>query len=158
MSLLLSATLPPPPQAHTLLSSHTYCAWSSGPSWSSHTGGLGLVRSSAYRLEQPSRSLPPGHSSLFQQAPSLLPHSVSNCCFEVQAIVGFLFQNLLLIKVLKGFILPSSPPPTRGSEKERLLGYGEVDLFRIQSALSGCQQFSSAGQFHPLAGTSRPVQ
>ena len=36
---------------------------------------------------------------------------------------ALIFQNLFLIWVLKCFNLPSSPPPTRGSEKERLLGY-----------------------------------
>jgi hypothetical protein len=40
---------------------------------------------------------------------------------EVRALV---FSILLLIWVLKRFNLPSSPPPTRGSGKERLLGYG----------------------------------
>lgn len=60
--------------------------------------------------------------STFPQALTLLSHSVPDCYFEVQAIVGFFFfQNLLFIRVLKGFSLPSSPPPTRGSEKERLL-------------------------------------
>lgn len=32
------------------------------------------------------------------------------------------FQNVLLIRVRKHFNLPSSPPPTRGSGKERLIG------------------------------------
>ena len=31
------------------------------------------------------------------------------------------FKDLLLIRLLKQFNLPSSPPPTRGSRKERLL-------------------------------------
>ena len=51
--------------------------------------------------------------------------------------------------VLNVFILPSSPPPTIGSRKEKLLEKGGVDLFRIDSleqissTLSGNQQFSS---------------
>jgi hypothetical protein len=37
---------------------------------------------------------------------------------------SFIFlKGLLLLTVLKRFNLPSSPPPTKGSEKERLLGY-----------------------------------
>ena len=32
------------------------------------------------------------------------------------------FQNLFLMMVLKCFNLPSSPPPTRGSGKERIQG------------------------------------
>jgi hypothetical protein len=73
-------------------------------------------------------------------------------CPLTQAGVGFdFFQNLFLIMVFKCFNLPSSPPPTRGSGKEKLLAMGELDLFRkysleqIQSALSGYtyQQFSS---------------
>jgi hypothetical protein len=55
------------------------------------------------------------------------------------------FWNLILITVLKCFNLPSSPPPTRGSGKERLLGHrgsGPVySLEQILSALSGKKQF-----------------
>jgi hypothetical protein len=34
------------------------------------------------------------------------------------------FSKPTLIRVLKCVNLPSSPPPTRGRGKERLLGYG----------------------------------
>jgi hypothetical protein len=74
--------------------------------------------------------------------------------------MAYIFQNFLLIKVLKYFNLPSSPPPTRGSRKERSIGQRRVwDLFRnsslelIQSVLSGYQQFSSAVAAQSLANT-----
>ena len=64
-------------------------------------------------------------------------------------LLAQIFQILLLIKILKCFNLPSSPPHITGSGKERLLGYrGEVNLFsnssleQIQSALLGYQQSS----------------
>ena len=49
-------------------------------------------------------------------------------------IVGFYLSKPILIGVLKQFNLPSSPPSTRDSRKERLIGRkGGVDLFRNNS-------------------------
>jgi hypothetical protein len=46
-------------------------------------------------------------------------------------IVSLDFSKPTLIRVLKCFNLLSSPPPTRGSGKDRLVGQkGDVDLFR----------------------------
>lgn len=61
------------------------------------------------------------------------------------------------MKVIKHFNLPSSPPPTRDSGKERIQGKWTCSLEQILSALSGNQQFSSqvSRQLHPLANTSR---
>jgi hypothetical protein len=39
------------------------------------------------------------------------------------------FSTIILRTVLKCINILSCPLPTRGSGKERLLGYGEVDLF-----------------------------
>lgn len=41
----------------------------------------------------------------------------------LQALIS---QNLLLIRVCKHFNLPSRPPPTRGSGKERLIGQRRI--------------------------------
>lgn len=66
-------------------------------------------------------------------------------------------QTLFLMMVRKRFNPPSSPPSTRGSRKEGLLGYGgKVDLFRngsleqTPSVLSGNQHW----WLDPLANTS----
>lgn len=41
-------------------------------------------------------------------------------------LYALIFQNLLLIMVFKCFNLPSSPPPTRGSGEEKLIGQRRV--------------------------------
>ena len=68
----------------------------------------------------------------------------------------FIFRNLLLIWVLKCFNLSSSPPPTRGNGKEKLLGYmgggGEWTCLEIvlwsKSHLC-CQKISSSIHRNP---------
>jgi hypothetical protein len=57
--------------------------------------------------------------------------------------VGLCFSKPTLIRVLKCFNLPSSPPPTRGSGKERLIRQRKMwtclEIFlwgRLQSSLS----------------------
>jgi hypothetical protein len=71
-----------------------------------------------------------------------------------------MFLKPSLIRLLKHIILPSSPPPTRDSGKERLIRAEEdEDLVKnssfesIQSALSGYQQFSS----HESAAVARSI-
>jgi hypothetical protein len=57
---------------------------------------------------------PRGHGTALAEIQSHLKGS-GHCKFNF-------FQSLLLMMVLKGFNLPSSPPPTRGNGKERLWG------------------------------------
>ena len=75
------------------------------------------------------------------------------CQLETKCLntyVSLYFSKPTLISVLKCFNLPSSPPPTRGHGKERLMGqrkmctHLEIVLWgRFQSSLSGYHQFTS---------------
>lgn len=64
-------------------------------------------------------------------------------------LYALIFQNLLLIMVFKCFNLPSSPPPTRGSGEEKLIGQRRVwtCLEIVLWANPICIDRISAGQF-----------
>jgi len=76
------------------------------------------------------------------------------------------FQALFLMMFLKCFSLPCSPPPTRGSGKERIRvavhPFRNGSLEQLPSVLSGNWQFSSQvsrrQQHDPLANTSQKHQ
>jgi hypothetical protein len=67
--------------------------------------------------------------------------------------IGLYFSKLILIRVLRCFNLPSSPPATRSSRKEDLIEQRrmwtclEIVLGAKKSVLSGYQQFNSQELF-----------
>ena len=67
------------------------------------------------------------------------------------------FQILFLMVVLKHFNLPCSPPPTRGSRKERM-GEGEVDQFRKVLWSNSCLCCPEIGSsVHRLTGSCSSI-
>jgi hypothetical protein len=68
-------------------------------------------------------------------------------CFTDYRRLRFFFSKPALIRVLKCFNLPSSPPPTRGSGKERLIGqrgmWACLDIVLSGDFNLHCQDISS---------------